>query len=607
MKEKKGLAYRVKQYTGQNPFKYSQARDFPLQKLNIEFVPTSKFWNRFNVSNEILIGTRGSGKTILLRMMTYSSQISIAKGPFGSQLKSEVLAHGINYIGFYVPLRLRVLREIGMTDDKQEERRRFSFLFNCVSASAIIDELYAIIHQQFQSTEALLKERELIDKLRDAWGIAVDEKVSTLKLLQEKIDRLFDRVRTNWNFKMGSHSFDAALLEPIISVLPILNNAFGFDKGNTTWVACFDEAEYLNSNLQRVLNTIMRSESRGLAVKIATLPFHYNEFRTELDEEYVQAGGDDFRFESIDYSWSEKDFVKLTDYLVGTRLAQTRLFDDDIPETLESFVGESSKKDLISLYRSLFPDTNDDAIRHMVVQQLLVTAQKTTKHFTDGQIKRYMPIFLLRELYSKSRAGNSKVPLLSGDIMIRKVSDGNVRRFIQICDAIFESSRASFLTPNVQHDAVWRFAEQRFARSQSVYREGFLLHKLLSAISDFLFHRLHNGPIADIGIEFVATDDLLGNKNIKVALEMGVAYSYLTCPESDLFNGISSSTKFKLANAIAAYKWLPMRAGSGLNISERHEILKFLFSGETVQPKVVETLNKNLELDLAAGIKNDMQ
>lgn len=601
MKNKDPLAFKVRKYTGQNPFKFSQSRDFPLQKLNSEFVPTSKFWNRFNVSNEILIGTRGSGKTILLRMMTYSSQYSIADGPFSSQLNDEVWSHGINYIGFYVPLRLRVLNEISKTDDDVEERRRFSFLFNCVAAGAIIDEVQFIVHKSSENeVEVLLKERSIINRLKDAWGIYGNEATSSLRSLQEQIDRLFDKVRANWDFQKGNNSFDVALLEPIISVLPILNNILGFDKSNTTWIACFDEAEYLNENLQRVLNTIMRSESRGLAVKIATLPFHYNEFRTEIDEEYVQPEGDDFRFESIDYCWDENDFIKLTDYLVGIRLAQTGLF-DEFPETLESFVGESSNKDMISLYRNIFPEINDEEIRKMVIKELFVTAQKNTKAFSEGQIKRYMPIFLLRQLYAKSRSGNSKVPLLSGDIMIRKVADGNVRRFIQICDTIFESSRTKLLKTNVQHDAIWHFTEQRFTRSQSVYREGFLLHKLLSAISELLFHKLHNGPIADVGVEFTVTDGLLNDDKIKVALEMGVAYSYLTCPESDLFYGISSSTKFKLANAIAAYKWLPMRAGVGTNINEQSEIVKFLLSGNILQPKVVETLNKNLELDLTAG------
>lgn len=613
MKNTDLLASKIKKFTGKNPFTESQVRDTPLQKLKNQFVPTSKFWDRFNVSNEILIGTRGSGKTILLRMLSYSALVSMKKGPFKKQFAEALPSDDVQFIGFYIPLRLRILKEIGTIYDKtdiskagedteqikrkeREEQRRFSFLFNCVSASSILDEVSSIIEDHFSDAEALLKEREIIDKLKEAWEVASDKPTSTIKSFQEQIDRLYDDIRKDWEFERGHNKFDTALLEPVISAIPIINNALGFDKQNTMWMACFDEAEYLNKNLQRVLNTIMRSESRGLAVKIATLPFHYTEYRTEVDGEFVQPEGDDFRFESIDYSWTDDNFVKLADYLVATRLAETRLF-DEIPESnsLESFVGSS--KDIISLYRGIFKNEDDDEIDRKVMGQLQLKSGKKSQHYDLGQIKRYKPIYLLRELYKQSRKGNSKVPRLSGELMIRRVSEGNVRRLIQICDKIFESSRAQFSTPNTQNEAVMSFSKQRFERSQSVYRDGFLLYELLQAISEYLFQKFHNGLLMDVGVEFTVTDDLLENEKVKSALEMGVAYSYLTCSKTDLFNGISSSTKFRLANSVAAYKWLPMRAGIGTKISRESGIVSFLFEENIIKPKVKEQLSSNLTLD----------
>lgn len=601
MSNREPLAYKVRKYTGQSPFTYSQARDYPLAKLNSEFVPTSKFWNRFNVSNEILIGTRGSGKTILLRMMSYTAIQNLSKSLFSQQLEEKLSSGDTQYVGFYVPLRLRVLSEIGKTDDEYEERRRFSFLFNCVSAGSLINEIITIVDCKITDDyQRLIKEREIIDKLKGAWCLNKEESTSTLKSLQEQIDRLFDKIRSDWDFKKGDHVFDTPLLEPIISVIPVLNNALSFKGDDTTWIACFDEAEYLNKNLQRVLNTVMRSESRGLAVKIATLPFHYNEFRTEIDSEFVQPEGDDFRFESIDYSWDENDFIKLTDNLVTTRLAATGLF-NDLPEknVLSSFLGENSDRDLISIYRNTFSEISDEEIEDLVQEELRRARGSRKKNFTQGEIKRYKPIFLLRELYKKSKQGNTKVSWLSGELMVRRVSDGNVRRFIQICDALFESSRTQFLKANPQHQAIWHFAEQRHTRAQSVYRDGFLLYKLLESISGFLSHKLHNRPLTDVGVGFSVADDLLENQKMKSALEMGVAYSYFLCPKPDLFYGISKDTKFRLANAIAAYKWLPMRAGSGIKISASSEILKFLSKDAVLEPKTIEELPVNMELDFS--------
>ena len=66
------FADKIKGFIGENPFKDSQARTFPDKKVLSEFYPTSTFWSLFNEQHEILIRTRGSGKTILLKMMRYS-------------------------------------------------------------------------------------------------------------------------------------------------------------------------------------------------------------------------------------------------------------------------------------------------------------------------------------------------------------------------------------------------------------------------------------------------------------------------------------------------------------------------------------------------------
>ena len=62
------IADRLKNYDGQNPFYDSQARNFSDEKVLNEFCPISSFWDLFNEQHEIILGTRGSGKTFLLKM-----------------------------------------------------------------------------------------------------------------------------------------------------------------------------------------------------------------------------------------------------------------------------------------------------------------------------------------------------------------------------------------------------------------------------------------------------------------------------------------------------------------------------------------------------------
>lgn len=594
-KTQRPLAHIVRKqhYQGPSPFTYSQARDYPMSKLASEFVPTSKFWSRFNVSNEILIGTRGSGKTILLRMLTYSSLKKLSNGPYRIQFEKHKQLNQLDFIGFYVPLRLRIIKEIEQLDDEAEERRRFSFLFNCVGASSIINEIKTLLLDKVtDATLRLLKERELIDKLKLAWGFPENETTSTLDELKEQIDTLFSDIRNDWVFSDKGKPLDKALLEPIISVLPIIEKILGIDSNSTTWIACFDEAEYLRPNLQRVLNTVMRSESRGLAIKVATLPFTYTEFNTEVDGEYVQPDGDDFRFESIDYSCDDHDFKTITDSLIFSRLSETGLFDDSTePTTLESFLGENTDKPLIDLYLETFKIDDKNSIEQNLVTEWarLHENKKNTMH--HKQIAKLMPIFLLRGLYQRTRDGNTKVPRLSGATMVRRVTDGNVRRFIQICDNIFEKSRAEYLKDTTQHQAVASFTERHLTRAKSVYREGYLLNVWIETIANFIFEKTHSGDLKDIGIEFTVADEILDNPDNKTAFEMGIAYSFFKCPTPDLFYGITNSTQLKLSNSIAANKWLHMRAGTGIKISSRSEI-----STNLIESGIIPSPH-NLELD----------
>ena len=90
----------LKDYDGQNPFYDSQARNFSDEKVLDEFFPISSFWDLFNEQHEIIIGTRGSGKTFLLKMMRYSMLKRMKNGD------AQKLVNDKHYFSFYVPMHL---------------------------------------------------------------------------------------------------------------------------------------------------------------------------------------------------------------------------------------------------------------------------------------------------------------------------------------------------------------------------------------------------------------------------------------------------------------------------------------------------------------------
>ena len=97
------LSDNIKNYMGSNPFSDNQARNFSDIKVISEFYPISKFWTLFNDQHEILLGTRGSGKTFLLKMMRYSMLKKI------EDPKAQKLVADKEFIAIYVPMHLELM------------------------------------------------------------------------------------------------------------------------------------------------------------------------------------------------------------------------------------------------------------------------------------------------------------------------------------------------------------------------------------------------------------------------------------------------------------------------------------------------------------------
>ncbi len=147
-------------YSGANPFHESQARAGAERKILSEFYPTSAFWSLFNDQHEILLGTRGSGKTFLLRMMSYT-----LLREFDHPNAKEIL-NSRSFIAFYVPLHLEFLASIsGKKCPDHEKLEYFQFAFNCAAAKALLTEVRALLTDCFTDSRDRLIAEEAIIKL----------------------------------------------------------------------------------------------------------------------------------------------------------------------------------------------------------------------------------------------------------------------------------------------------------------------------------------------------------------------------------------------------------------------------------------------------------
>ena len=134
------LSDRLRNYDGTNPFRESQARMYASAKLAEEFYPTSFFWSLFNDEHEILLGTRGSGKTALLRMLTYSCLRRLGHE------RARSYAEARTFVGFYVPMHLEFMASLPGHDAPLEQRMPyFQFAFNCAAAKSLLDEVEQVL------------------------------------------------------------------------------------------------------------------------------------------------------------------------------------------------------------------------------------------------------------------------------------------------------------------------------------------------------------------------------------------------------------------------------------------------------------------------------
>ena len=112
----KRVADRVwKCYTQQNPFSDSQPRNFSDTKMCNEFCPISNYWSLFNDQHEILLGTRGSGKTFLLKMMRYS-MLKRIDNPMAKDIAQKK-----SFLALYVPMYLEFVTHLTRFDAPEEE------------------------------------------------------------------------------------------------------------------------------------------------------------------------------------------------------------------------------------------------------------------------------------------------------------------------------------------------------------------------------------------------------------------------------------------------------------------------------------------------------
>lgn len=556
----------ILRYDGPNPFSDSQPRNYSDTKILNEFYPTSCFWSLFNDQHEVLLGSRGSGKTYLLKAMR-RSMLKKIRDP-----KSEEIVKSKEFIALYVPMHLEVLSEFKKLEFHPDRLIIvFQFFFNCLLAEAVIQELADILNDEEDEFKAIKLEGSLARQLDFAWfnSETTFGKGSNFKQLEQKISNLY----YSFDLALGDINkippvFKRQICTSLIAVKSLIADTLDF-KEEPTWIICVDEAEFLNETQQKCINSMFRSDSNRIALKVATLPFHHRTLETLVPGIKVCAGND-FNYRFIDMKHDSDDFKNLTNQLCAHRL-KTRVTSKQLDVTsLEDFLGKIGSDGLIDYYRTEVGDENatHEVIESQIIANFSTDRREGSKSYTNTRktiYDKYTTIFFVREMYKISRKGNSKPGWYAGSATVRKVSQGNPRMFLQLMNALFEKARKTKLTPKAQHEVVLKFCEDFCNATKGLDYDAY---NCLAAISSYINEKVHRkDKMVSIGSSFSLTSKNQGDfDKVKCWLQEAIAHSRLMVSEDSLINGLQKSTKYILSNAYAACYWIPMRTDSATKI-----------------------------------------
>lgn len=553
------LADLVKGSDKQNPFSDSQARNFSDTKIINEFCPISNYWSLFNDQHEILLGTRGSGKTFLLKMMRYS-MLKRIQDP-----NAQLLAKKKEYIALYIPMYLEFVTHLTGSDSSPERQiQLFQFAFNCLLAQSLLIEVTEILSEELDKIKRAKTNMVLTAELNNIWFGDSEDSVSDLFSLTTKLKKLF----YNFDMKVSDMSsippvFKRQIGASLLAVKELIAKRLGMQE-EPTWIICIDEAEFLTEPLQRCINSVFRSDSKRIALKVATLPYYHRTLET-LEPNISVSAGNDFSYRVVDMKYDGQDFYNLTNTLCSRRL-KTRFDPNMNIERLEDFLGACGNDDQIDYYRT---EVGEDTARYDTIMKEIVNEFSNRRKSNVDQYPnprktiydKFAPVFFVRRMYDRSKQGNTKPGWYAGSQMLRKISQGNPRAFIQIMNKMFEKARRSELTPKVQHSVVFEYVQSFCESTQALESHGPTMYRELDVIATALHDHVHNGNLMSAGCNFILVFENDGSfPYAKEWLQQAVAYSRVIVDEDTLTNGINEKTEYLLANTYAAKYWLPMRA-----------------------------------------------
>lgn len=592
-----------------NLFEIDNARNMSKQQLVKTFVPTQSFWRLLSAKNHVVLGSRGSGKTALAKMLSHDHLVLLEDQRAQSAIRDQ------EFIGIYVPTHLEWVGGLKNKPWQTEEEQEllFQWRLNITACMAFIPVVKSCIETYVLGRGQQARcERELSLELSKEW---TSQEAGTLNELYKILDGIDKNKRMQLaesratgksmnEFSPVGLIFSTDLFYPLRRGISIISDKLSINK-ECTWLVCLDEAEFLEELHHRILNTYMRAQSGNLFFKITTMP--YRHYTLETNTGVNLDVGDDFEYVSIDSDPTLTARTHWESYTIGTQFARS------IFSKRADMSGQNIKGITIQglLGKSQLLDFKDDGWDKNSCEMKLLEKycnEKTierahrllnTKKFKQEISRKIHGALLLRQEYEACK-GHYMPVIYSGVTLVIRCGDSNPRRMIKIFNALLLATsvkskkrsryntrntrpKSIVLSPKEQTRILRKFSETTLNYVQCEPEYGLKLYDFLRKIGAYLQYNFHAKLLSTDLISAIEIDNSISDEDWEI-IKCAVGHSYL-CPKigpDDPDHMPQKEGVFHLANALAPYLFLLPRRGKShklstiINESRKHNILEEL-------------------------------
>jgi hypothetical protein len=561
-----------------NLFEVNNARTQSIDEVVHTFLPLDSYWRLLNGKNHVVLGSRGSGKTAVLRMLAHDH---LSK--FNHRAAAEIIANR-SFVGTFVPMRADWIGTLKNKPWDSRIEQSFRWRLNLSCCAAFTDTVESCLNIYTSGADRAFAERDLSRMLVKSWLPDNKRPIGTLSDLRSALEDVeWDKQVSSLSFlsqpdknTQNGSTFDLELFSPIRRGIQVLKRVIKFPH-DTVWALALDELEFLEPAHHKLINTYLRAKS-DLAFKLSTMPYFHHTLLTNTDQPIVSSNDFDYVYLDNDPAMRRTDragWVSWANSVLERRIAFVE--HNPAPDfSLKKVFGEISP---------LIDDKPSDWDQNSVMMNLLrkfgsqptvIRAQRLPPNRFQNEISRKMHAMLLLREQDSRQKGHSIHNLYSGPKFFALCSDANPRQLIRLFNELTLSRTEenglnirTSVRPSNQSKYAISFSGDALRSSCTEEGVGGELHAFIKRLMEHFKSRFYGHPLTtdyyySISLGPDTTDDQW--HLIKFAVGLGFMFPKVSFSQPDELPDRLSG-EFNMAYRLAPKFGLLPRKGKPVSLN----------------------------------------